>query len=184
MKSVIELAKSVFQMYRIDVFISGEVEPQPLPESIKKHIRGSDTFFAILTEKHSDWIQNEIGIAYEAGIPIYAIVQENLEVEGILPFIVIYEKFNLKNPLSIIGAISRVVEKIDESRTEGETAEIYKMLKNKRERIIYQVGIHAASYRTLLLLILKDLNPAFFEVYNYFHEKELEKLLEELKLLE
>jgi len=184
MKSVIELAKSVFKMYRIDVFISGEAEPQPLPESIKKHIRGSDTFFAILTEKHSDWIQNEIGIAYEANIPIYAIVQENLEVEGILPFIVIYEKFNLKNPLSIIGAISRVVEKIDESRTEGETAEIYKMLKNKRERVIYEIGRHASSEQIFLLLLLEDLNPAFFKLYQELHHQELERLMKDLKLIE
>ncbi len=88
-KSAIDFAKSIFKFYGMDAFVSGEAEVKSLSESIRKHIRGSDAFFAIVTKKHNTWVQNEIGIAYEAGIPIYAIVEEYFK-EGILEHITIY----------------------------------------------------------------------------------------------
>jgi len=84
---------------------------------------------------------------------------------------------------TIIEAISEVVRKINDSRTE-ENAEIYKLFKNKRERVIYEIGTHAAASQIFLLLNLNDLNPLLSNLYRTVHEKELERLVEELKLLE
>ncbi len=95
-----------------------------------------------------------------------------------------YKSFNLENPKSIIDAISEVARKIDDSRTEEDDPKIYKLFKNKRERIIYKIGSQAAAEQIFILLILKDINPAFFEIYKAAHKMELERLKKELKLLE
>lgn len=182
-KSLINLAKLIFKVYEIDAYVSGEVEPKPLPESIKKHIRGSDALFAIVTRKQNSWVQNEIGIAYGEGIPIYAIVEEGCK-EGILEHITIYKPFNLDKQKSIIDAISEVAGKINESRTEEDNPKIYKFFKNKRERIIYNIGRHASAEQIFILLILNDINPYFFEIYKATHKREYERLKNELKLLE
>lgn len=170
-------------MYRIEVFVSGEVEPKPPPESIRGHIKSSDALFAIVTREKSEWVQNEIGIAYATNILVYAIVEENLEIGGIIPQIVIYERFNPQDPSSIVNVISRVAKKIKETRPE-EKAEIYRLFKNKRERIIYEIGAHAASHQLFILLKLNDISPAFYDLYREYHENELNKLIEELKQLE
>jgi len=183
-EQMIKLVKEIFKMYKIEVFVSGEVEPKPLPESIKSHIKGSDAFFAIVTKEKSEWVQNEIGIAYSFDIPIYAIVEENLEIGGVLSHITIYGRFNLQNPMSIIQAISSVAERISETQTEGETAEIYRLFKNRREQLIYKIGANAAAHQIFLLLLLEDLSPAFYETYKDFHKNELDKLIEELKQIE
>lgn len=181
-KSIIDLTKSICKMYRMDAFVSGETEPNNLPESISRHIKGSDAFFAIVSKEQSPWVQSEIGIAYEADIPIYAIVEEGSNL-GILKHITIYKPFKSNNEKIIIEAISEVVRKINDSRTE-ENAEIYKLFKNKRERVIYEIGTHAAASQIFILLTLNDLNPLLYNLYQNVHEKELERLTEELKLLE
>lgn len=83
-------------MYRMDAFVSGETEADNLPENIRRHIKGSDAFFAIVSKEQSAWVQSEIGMAYEAGIPIYAIAEEGSNV-GILKHITIYKLFELNN---------------------------------------------------------------------------------------
>jgi hypothetical protein len=183
-ENVIDLARSIFRMHKIDAFVSGGVESKPVSESIKGHIRGSDAFLAMLTERQSAWVQNEIGIAFDANIPIYALVQRGIKVEGILPQVTTYELFDLKNPLSVATAIAKVAAKISESKIEDEIGEIYKMFKNKRERIIYELGIHGASEQIFILLLLKDISPSFYDIYRNFHHQELERLEKELEQLE
>lgn len=171
-------------MYKIDAFLSGGVEAQPISESIKKHIKGSDAFLAILTEKQSAWVQNEIGIAFAADIPIYAIVQEGIEVKGALPQVTIYEPFDQKNPISIMTALGKVAAEISKSKTEEEIGEIYKLFKNKREHIIFKLGTHGASEQLFILLLLKDISPAFYDIYRKFHHQEFGRLKKELEQLQ
>lgn len=182
-KSPIECARAIFKLYGIDAFVSGEVEAEPLSENIRKHIRGSDVFFAIVTKKDNVWIHNEIGIAYEAGIPIYAIIENGFK-EGILKYIITYKSFELENQDSIINAISEVARKINESRIEEDNPEIYRLFKSKRERIIYNIGVHAAAEQVFLLLDLHDFNPNLYEVYKSLHHNELERFKKELELLQ
>lgn len=89
----------------------------------------------------------------------------------------IYEKVDLKDPMSLITVVGNVVEKISELKSEEEIGEIYKMFKNKRERIIYKLGLHAASEQLFLLLLLEDVSPIFFKTYQKFHHLQLQRYL-------
>lgn len=118
-RKIADLVQSVLKQNNIDVFISGQVEAKSLPESIGSQIRGSEAFLTIVTPRHSAWVQNEIGIAFEAKKPVYAIVQKGVEIEGILPHITVYEPFDPNDQTSIIGPIQRIVNKIFESRKQA-----------------------------------------------------------------
>ena len=93
----------------------------------------------LVTEKSSDWVQNEIGIAYDAGKPVYALVQKGVRVEGILPYITVYEEFDLSQPQSLTESVQRFMERIQSSR---------------REKAFAQ-GVLAILGLTFLLLITK-----------------------------
>jgi len=123
----------------IDAFVSGQLEARPLPELIKSKIRESEAFLVLVTEKSSDWVQNEIGIAYDAGKPVYALVQKGVRVEGILPYITVYEEFDLSQPQSLTESVQSFMERIQSSR---------------REKAFAQ-GVLAILGLTFLLLITK-----------------------------
>jgi hypothetical protein len=121
-KPIADWVQSTFKYAGVDAYISGQVEAKSLPESVKQHIRSSEAMIVIVTQGHSEWVQNEIGISYDAGIPVYAIVQDDVEVRGILPHITIYEKFSVSDPSSLIEPVKRIIEKIYQKRREVATA--------------------------------------------------------------
>ncbi|MFH1856445.1 MAG: hypothetical protein ABH836_04350 [Candidatus Omnitrophota bacterium] len=57
---------------------------------------------------HSNWVQNEIGMAYDAHKPIYAIVQKGVKIEGILPHITVYEEYDPSEPQAIKELIKKI----------------------------------------------------------------------------
>lgn len=183
-RSILELIKSVMRMYQIEVFISDEAEAKPLGELIKGHVRGSDALLAILTKRKSVFVQNEIGIAYGSNIPVFAIVQRDVEVEGILQHISTYDTFNAEDPTSIVNAVSNIARKIIASKPAEEKGTIYKLFKNKRERIIFQLGTHGAAHQLFILLLVNDISPVFYDFYKRYHEREFQRLEDELKCIE
>lgn len=118
-KNIAGSVKNIFEQNRIDVCISGQAEAKSLPESIRDKIRNSEALLTLITEKHSNWVQNEIGIAYDAGKPVYGIVQKGVKVEGILPHITIYETYDPSNPQAIESPVKNIIGKILASRKDA-----------------------------------------------------------------
>ncbi|NVM55780.1 MAG: TIR domain-containing protein [Candidatus Helarchaeota archaeon] len=114
-----ESVKSIFEQSKIDACISGQAEAKSLPESIRDKIRNSEALLTLITEKHSNWVQNEIGIAYDANTPVYAIVQKGVRVEGILPYITVYETYDSTKPQAIESPVKSIIGKILRSRKDA-----------------------------------------------------------------
>lgn len=125
-KQLAHWVRDTFKNSGINAHLSGQLEAQSLPQSIRGHITASEAMLVIITGRHSAWVHDEIGIAYAAEVRIYALVQEytldsagrrkKVKVEGILPYITIYEIFDAYTPQTIIPAIERFIEKIKRSR--------------------------------------------------------------------
>ncbi|MGA8857329.1 MAG: hypothetical protein WB643_09220, partial [Candidatus Bathyarchaeia archaeon] len=94
----------------VEGVIAGEIAEAPPPEAIRSLILASDGLLAIITSEDYDWIQNEIGIAYAASLPVYAIVKEGIEPRGLLPRITTYIRispiwsFDLKRKVAVIAS--------------------------------------------------------------------------------
>jgi hypothetical protein len=109
----IELARQIkeeLKRHGVEGVIAGEIAEAPPPEAIRSLILASDGLLAIITSEDYDWIQNEIGIAYAARIPVYAIVKEGIQPRGLLPIITTYIRispiwgFDLKRKVAVIAS--------------------------------------------------------------------------------
>lgn len=123
-KTIADWVQATFKENGIDVHISGQVEAKPLPESVKEKIRASEAMVTIITDRFSAWVQNEIGIAYDAGKPVYALVQEGAVVEGIIPHITLYKRFNPLDHQTLMQTILEIVTEILKNRKEAATLAI------------------------------------------------------------
>jgi len=94
----------------VEGIIAGEIAEAPPPEAIRSLILASDGLLAIVTSEDYDWIQNEVGIAYAARLPVYAIIKEGIEPGGLLPRITTYIRidprwsFDLKRKVAVIAS--------------------------------------------------------------------------------
>jgi hypothetical protein len=89
--------------------------PGALPEKIKSLIDASDGFLAVLTKrdkidrqelwKSPDWIQNEIGMAYHAGKQIAVVVEEGVDVSGVIKYVTTYVTFDRNRLLKTMPEI-------------------------------------------------------------------------------
>jgi len=123
-KGVADWVQDTFVANGIDAYISGQAEARSLPESIREKIRSCEAMVTIVTDRFSAWVQNEIGIAFDAGKPIYALIQEGVPVEGILQHITIYRRFNPVNPQTLMQPVSEVVYQIQQTRKQAAAAAI------------------------------------------------------------
>lgn len=123
-KGVADWVQATFVANGIDAYISGQAEAKSLPESIREKIRSCEAMVTIVTDRFSAWVQNEIGIAYDARKPIYALIQEGVPVEGILQHITIYRRFNPFNPQTLMQPVNEVVDQIQQTRKQAATAAI------------------------------------------------------------
>jgi len=127
-KGLADWIKSQLANNGIKAYLSGQMEARSLASTIKEKITSSEAMLVIITEKHSAWVQNEIGIAYKADVPIYALVQDyvlteegkckKIQPEGILEYITIYERFDAYHPDTITSSIDKFIQKIQQSRKE------------------------------------------------------------------
>ena len=112
----------------IDAYISRGMEAKPLPEHLRERIHECEALLAVLTEEKCDWVQNEIAIAYSVSKPVYAVVKEGLEVEGILPHITVYETFDPGAPQSLGDSIDRLESRVRKSRKDEAISGIFKLI--------------------------------------------------------
>jgi len=79
-------------------------QPRPPPEKIAAMIQTADCFVAIVTKRTKvegseswigpEWVQNEIGMAYQAGKPMAIFVEEGVDAKGIGPWAADYVSFS------------------------------------------------------------------------------------------
>lgn len=112
-----------------------EEDPRPSNvETIKEMIKETDITFALITKRYiceenrqfawksSEWIQNEIGMAYAYGKPMLALVEKGVNIRGILPQITWYFEFDRsrKNspaiPVEFFNRLENTVDYVEEER--------------------------------------------------------------------
>lgn len=110
-QSVVEEVKSELRRYGVECVVAGDLTKAPPPEIVRSFILSSDGLLAIITKEQSDWVQNEIGIAYAAHLPVYGLVEEGVQVGGLLPQITTYVKFirpflkfDLKKQVAVVAS--------------------------------------------------------------------------------
>jgi hypothetical protein len=81
---------------------------------IRSQILAADGLLAIVTSQQSDWVQNEIGMAYAAFVdkrPIYGLVENQVEkVEGILPLVSTYKRFSRGNTFELRKLLGEIAQ--------------------------------------------------------------------------
>jgi hypothetical protein len=78
----------------LEPYLAGEPESKSLAEHIKAKIKESEALLSIITSKKSAWVQNEIALAYGFGVPVYAVAEKGLELEGIVGLVTVSIEFD------------------------------------------------------------------------------------------
>ena len=101
--------KDELKHHGVEGVIAGDLAKEPPPEVVRGLILSSDGLLAIITSEDDEWIQNEIGIAYAADLPVYGMVKVGVSVGGLLPQITTYERiavpywgFELRKKIAVI----------------------------------------------------------------------------------
>ena len=114
------VVRTIAEMLRpeINPYLSTEPKVGSLPDQLKERISAADCLIVILTESGgSEFVQNEVGIAYALNKPVFAIYEENVQVAGIQPFLSTYIKY----PRQEIGHVAAQIAGLKEAaRTEVE----------------------------------------------------------------
>jgi hypothetical protein len=123
---VVKFFKSLLKMYCVESYmVEEDIHPIPALEKIEEGIRNSDFVFAVLTKRYeykaygqygwkaSEYIQNEIGMAYVYHKPVIAVIEEGVDVEGILPDISWYHYFDRSDLLTSIVMPSEFFERLE-----------------------------------------------------------------------
>lgn len=88
LKSDIGEVCDIFKTCNIQSYVADRDAPigKPLPEEIKRAIRGSELVLAFLTKnsRSSPWVNQEIGFALGKGIPVIPLKKGNIRVKGLI----------------------------------------------------------------------------------------------------
>lgn len=138
---VVDWFKSLLHEYDLIPVLAREIrQPEPPQNKIKSLIRDSHGFVGLLTRREKiqgkdswkgpDWVQNEVGIAFDSDKPIMMFVEKGVDDKGITGRITDYILFDRNN------------------LTEYE-AEIRKALKNFRDSVDAEYKEHDVPIRKL-----------------------------------
>ncbi len=111
-------------------------QPRPPPEKIADMIRAADCFVAIVTRRMKvedaeswigpEWVQNEIGMAYQAAKPMAIFVEDGINSSGLGPWAADYVPFartdlgaNAPNVVRYLVNLRRTVTGASSGRTEN-----------------------------------------------------------------
>jgi hypothetical protein len=106
-------------LYALDFeVLSGDVpQPRPPADKVREMIRGSDVIVAVLTRRDKiegreawrppEWVQNEIGMAYEAGKFMAIFAEEDVDISGLVPLVTQYEWWNREKLSEVAPRIVR-----------------------------------------------------------------------------
>jgi len=97
----------------INPIISNTVKVGNIAEKIREEILRSDCLIAIITDKEaSAFVENEVGIAFGLGKPIFAIYEESIDVKGIQPYLSTFIKYPS-------GKTEKIAKEIDSLKNEA-----------------------------------------------------------------
>jgi len=106
-KQVIQWFKDLFQLYNlVPIFATDIPQPRPPHNKIKSLIRDSNGFIGVLTKRQKiegtnywkgpDWVQNEVGIAFDANKPLMMFIEKGVDDTGITNRVTDYVVFDRK----------------------------------------------------------------------------------------
>ena len=139
-REVVKFFEAMLKLFGVSVYkVEDDCRPIPALKKIEEGIKRSDFVFVVLTRRYkyeaygqygwksSEYIQNEIGMAYAYHKPIVAVAEEGVDVEGILPDITWYHRFNrgelLKTgalPSDFFEKLERVLIHVEEEKRKKE----------------------------------------------------------------
>lgn len=94
-------------------YIAKDVKEGSLPHRLREKIAAADCLIAILTGTgSSEFIQNEVGIAFALHKPIFAIYETSVDVKGIQPYLSTFIKFAASNVVEITAEVVSLKEAI------------------------------------------------------------------------
>lgn len=107
-KHVIEWFKDLLQDYDlVPIFATDIPQPRPPQEKIKSLIRDSNGFIGVLTRRQKiegkeywkgpDWVQNEVGMAFDSDKPIMMFIERGVDDRGITNRVTDYVLFDRNN---------------------------------------------------------------------------------------
>lgn len=203
-KDVVNYFCNLISSFDFQIDVSNEGHPSPVQEKVKSSISISDCLIAICTKKNkienseffktSDWILNEIGMAFALNKPIVAFVEEGVKMEGFLPQVTSYKTFhrdtlknnvtdiiqllnNLENNLTNISEIGLSISCIKNSIVQK--IEIFEdgCTKRTSELELRSLINSYSTYNTQLALISDSdglsLKAIDFEFYSLTEEREI-----------
>ena len=65
-KAIADTIRQQLSRLGIECVVVGDITKVPPPDVVRSNIFACDAFLAIVSAEKSDWVQNEIGIAYAA----------------------------------------------------------------------------------------------------------------------
>jgi hypothetical protein len=108
----VEVIRSELSVHGIECIVAQEISKRPPLPAIANKIQASHGFLAVITSDESDWIQNEVGMAYMAfgdRKPIYGLVEETVsKVKGILPLVCKYHRFSISNIVELRKLLAEI----------------------------------------------------------------------------
>ena len=137
-EKIVEFVEGFLRLWGIEAKLL-ERDPRPSNvETIRQMIEETDMTFVLITKRYiceedrqfawkaSEWIQNEIGIAYAYDKPVLALVEKGVNIRGILPQITWYYEFERSRmdspaiPVEFFNRLQNTIDYVEEERREEE----------------------------------------------------------------
>jgi hypothetical protein len=147
-----EAVKQICEMLKPDItpYVSQDVKVGALPEKLRENIAKQDCLVVILTKAgSSEWVQNEVGIAFALRKPVFAIYEESVSVSGLQPYVstsITYREGNVAQSATQINLLKEAAKREIEARDiAGSPEELIAELRNNGVIGIYPN--RAAAFR-------------------------------------
>lgn len=156
----------IIKSHGFDLFIADWPEPRSVPQKVRSHIRNRDGLIAIMTKmpeyptRTSDWIQNEVGMAFAFDKPILAFVEMGISIEGIIPLITNYVFFDRGNLVEASLDINKFL-----------TALRNELVKRKERKEIEE--LEKMEITDIVKKIDTDITPLLQNIREFFEKKNI-----------
>ena len=122
-ESLVNWFKKIIEDYQLKIIFATDIlQPRPPHDKIRDLIRNSSGFVGILTRRQKiedsnlwkgpDWVQNEIGIAFDCEKPLFIFIENDVDDQGITNRITDYIKFDRKNIEDHEGKVRNAIREL------------------------------------------------------------------------
>jgi len=111
-KGIADTIRQQLSPLGVECTVVGDITKDPPPDVVRSTIFACDAFLAIVSAEKSDWVQNEIGIAYAASKKIYGLVEEGVSVSGLLPRVTSYKQFRRDSMLELKKTVAKIASEL------------------------------------------------------------------------